>query len=340
MRKEARPMTDTRDLAARLAQHAESLCRHYLSNGRKSGRYWLVGNIDNAPGRSLYVRLLPGETGPAGKWSDAATGEHGDLLDIIARRSHLMHFAEVAEEAQRFLHASALCNRTSHRRTDTTAAARILFEASRPISGTLAQTYLQARRLTSFDDLTMLRFHPRCWIRTESASLPKVGPALIAGVTDCAGKLTGVQRTYLARDGSRKAALTTPRRSLGRLAGGGVRIGYATDIAAAGEGLETMLSLREVLPSLPVIACLSASNLGALIMPGSLTRLYIARDNDAAGHAAANKLAARAFAQGIEATLLTPMADDFNSDLVISGADALRAQLRRQLTARDADRLL
>lgn len=72
------------ELSRRLGQQAEAVCRRYLSNGCKEGRYWLVGNVDNAPGRSLYVRLVDGEKGPAGKWTDAATGDHGDLLDIIA----------------------------------------------------------------------------------------------------------------------------------------------------------------------------------------------------------------------------------------------------------------
>ena len=45
------------DLAHRLARDAEAVCRHYLSNGRREGAYWLVGDATNAPGRSLYVRL-------------------------------------------------------------------------------------------------------------------------------------------------------------------------------------------------------------------------------------------------------------------------------------------
>ena len=74
------------ELARRLARDAEAVCRYYLSNGCRMGRYWTVGNVQNAPGRSLYVRLQGPESGPgaAGKWTDAATGEHGDLLDLIA----------------------------------------------------------------------------------------------------------------------------------------------------------------------------------------------------------------------------------------------------------------
>ena len=73
------------DLARRLAEQAELVCRHYLSNGRRVGHYWIVGDVRNAPGRSTFVRLRgPGAgKGAAGKWTDAATGEHGDLLDVI-----------------------------------------------------------------------------------------------------------------------------------------------------------------------------------------------------------------------------------------------------------------
>src|SRR3546814_8207373 len=69
------------------SDRAEAVCRHYLSRGRREGRYWIVGDVRNAAGRSMYVRLKDSPKGPAGKWTDAATGEHGDLLDVI-RESH------------------------------------------------------------------------------------------------------------------------------------------------------------------------------------------------------------------------------------------------------------
>ena len=40
---------------------------------------------------------------PAGKWTDAATGEHGDLLDVIRESCGLVDFHDVTEEARRFL---------------------------------------------------------------------------------------------------------------------------------------------------------------------------------------------------------------------------------------------
>src|SRR5262249_22485138 len=93
------------ELARRLARDAESVCRHYLSNGRRQGRYWLVGDVTNTPGRSLFVRLTGPESGKgaAGKWTDAATGEHGDLLDLIALSMGLDRLCDALDEARAFL---------------------------------------------------------------------------------------------------------------------------------------------------------------------------------------------------------------------------------------------
>jgi hypothetical protein len=59
-------------LAQCLARNAEAVCRHYLSNGRREGRYWLVGDVRNTPGRSLFVRLKGPDSGKgaAGKWTE------------------------------------------------------------------------------------------------------------------------------------------------------------------------------------------------------------------------------------------------------------------------------
>jgi len=58
------------DLARRLADHAEAVCREYLSNGRREGHTWRVGDIENTPGRSLMVRLADSRSGLAGKWTE------------------------------------------------------------------------------------------------------------------------------------------------------------------------------------------------------------------------------------------------------------------------------
>ena len=64
--------SEAADLAHRLARDAEAVCRYYLSNGRRQGRYWLVGDVANTPGRSLFVRLKGPDSGKgaAGKWTE------------------------------------------------------------------------------------------------------------------------------------------------------------------------------------------------------------------------------------------------------------------------------
>ena len=93
------------ELSRQLSENAEAVCRHYLSNGRKQGHYWLVGDVRNTAGRSMFVRLSGPSSGnhAAGKWTDAATGQHGDLLDVIRESCGLVDFKDVADEARRFL---------------------------------------------------------------------------------------------------------------------------------------------------------------------------------------------------------------------------------------------
>lgn len=337
------------DLACRLAQNAEAVCREYLSNGRREGSTWRVGDVENTPGRSLAVRLVDGASGVAGKWIDFASGEHGDLLDLIARVRRLDSFRDVAEEARRFLSLPETVPSRRHAPVPggSPQAARRLFAAANPIHGTIAETYLRSRGIRNVRGLEPLRFHPKCFYRAREDAPREAWPALIAAVTDTKGMITGVLRTWLARDGSGKAPIAAPRRAMGRLIGNGVRFDRATPntefrtgVMAAGEGLETMLALRCVLPDMPMVAALSATHLAALVLPAGLRRVYVARDNDPAGHRAAETLGARAQADGAEVIILTPQADDFNTDLVALGPDALAHLVRGQLAPEDQQRLV
>jgi hypothetical protein len=187
---------------------------------------------------------------------------------------------------------------------------------------------------------TSLRFHPRCYYKPDHEVPTETWPALIAAVTTLNCVVTGVHRTWLDPSGHGKAPIDTPRRAMGYLLGNAVRLGVADDVLAAGEGIETMLSLRCVLPALPMAAALSANHLSAMLLPDGLRRLYIARDADAAGDAVQAALAQGAASAGIEAITLSPRLGDFNEDLHVFGPDALRAALRIQLVPEDVDRFL
>ncbi len=72
-----------REVSRGLAERVEAVCKHYLSNGRRSGNYWIVGDVNNHAGRSLFVRLkgpLSGR-GARGKWIDYVA------LLVMLRRS-------------------------------------------------------------------------------------------------------------------------------------------------------------------------------------------------------------------------------------------------------------
>jgi hypothetical protein len=195
---------DASELTHRLAREAEAVCRHYLSNGKREGRYWLVGDVHNSPGRSMFVRLQDSPKGPAGKWTDAATGDHGDLLDIIRESRGLREFREVAEEARRFLRLprpepEELVSRSVRPAVPAGSqeAARRLFAISGPIEGTVAETYLQRRGIAQVHHGGSLRFHPRCYYRPDEHLPTETWPAMIARVTDLDGRITGVHRTWL-----------------------------------------------------------------------------------------------------------------------------------------------
>jgi hypothetical protein len=341
-------MSSASDLARRLGQYAEAVCRAYLSNGRRAGNHWIVGDVRNARGRSMHVRLKDSPKGPAGKWVDEATGEYGDLLDVIELSCGLAEFREVADEARRFLNEphpkpaapAPGAQRQPAARRGSPDAARRLFAMSEPIAGTLAARYLVARGILLPARERALRFHPGCFYRDLVTGETSALPALIAAVTDLNGRVTGIQRTWLDPAGTGKAHVDDPRRSLGHLLGNGIWLGLQpgapVPVMAAGEGFETMASLRTVMPVLPVAAATSASHLGSLTFPADCRRLYIAADADAAGRHGIRRLSQRAGEAGIQALVLRPRLGDFNDDLRQLGPDHLAAWLGDQLVPEDA----
>ena len=64
--------SETEDVIRALAENAEGVCRAYLPAGRREGSYWIVGDLQNNPGRSLFVRLTGPASGPgaAGKFTE------------------------------------------------------------------------------------------------------------------------------------------------------------------------------------------------------------------------------------------------------------------------------
>ena len=328
-------------VAAALGARAEEVCRRYLPQGRKQGRYWTAGDVYGARGRSLFVRLAP--PGTPGKWTDASTNEHGDLLDLIRIASGAGSLRAALAEAHAFLASPSMPAAEAPDDYDRTEAARRLWRRCRAIDGTHAEAYLEARGIRRCR-FAALRFHPAL-LHRDDGGVRRL-PALVAAVTadakdrlapgehpgpgECLGHgaVCGVLRTWLDPTRPAKANLDRPRKALGRVHGRAVRFGKpAGGTLLVGEGIETVLSIVTALPDTVAAAALSAGSLGAFVPPTGVTRLVIARDNDPEGERAAERLARRCACARVDAVVVAPSGDDFNSDLVAFGAPALRARL-------------
>ena len=211
------------EIAAALSTRAEDVCRRYLPRGRRQGRYWTIGDTSGAKGRSLFVRLAP--PGIPGKWTDAATNQHGDLLDLIRLRTGGTSLRHSMEEALAFLSLlpSTPANGGDHAGGyDREEAARRLWRRCRPINGTHAETYLHARAI-GYCRFPALRFHPDL-IHRDDNGIHRL-PALVAAVTGNDGAVEGVQRTWLdpKRSGKDYASYCTSLVPSGANSGGRCR---------------------------------------------------------------------------------------------------------------------
>lgn len=175
---------------------------------------------------------------------------------------------------------------------DPAVKALAIWNNAQPIYGTVADLYLAGRGINSaaLPSLEALRFD-RVW-NVETADYR---PALIARVSDLRGGLTGIQRTYLTEDG-RKLSVQNPKRSMGRMKGGAVKLGPAASDIIMCEGVEDGLSLMLAAPTSAIWAVTGAGMIAAVELPESCHSVVIARDNDEAGQRAA-KAAAEAFAR-------------------------------------------
>ncbi|PQA89246.1 DUF7146 domain-containing protein [Hyphococcus luteus] len=326
-------MSRAKEIAARLAGRAEETARAYLSNGRRCGAYWIAGDVRNARGKSLWV-CLSGPPGAVGRWRDEAeAGAHGDLLDLIRMARGFDTIAEAMIEAERFLGMPARLTSGDDAgaalQGDRIAAARRLYECSHPVTGTPGEAYLKARGLAS-PVPDAIRFHPNAMYRDEHGARHS-GPALIAAITDHAGALQGVHRSWIDMRGREPIVLR--RRILGKARGHGVFLGGRGRNALAGEGLETVLSICGMIEGVRCYAALSAVKLASWTWPADASGIFIAvdRDRHGAGEQAARRLAARAHAHGTAARLLFPRLGDFNDDLRIVGAAALASALAKSM---------
>ncbi|MDH2129547.1 toprim domain-containing protein [Sphingobium yanoikuyae] len=156
-----------------------------------------------------------------------------------------------------------------------------LWDASVPLIGTSAEAYLSGRLLQPpWQDL---RYKARAPLGRGRDVVFR--PALIAAVRE-RHRIVAVHRSFLdPLSVSLAKDLTNPRMMLGRPGRGAVQLAPANDILGLAEGIETALAAMR-LHRLPVWATLGAERAGHILLPGSLERLVLLFDRDAAGWSA------------------------------------------------------
>jgi len=190
-----------------------------------------------------------------------------------------------------------------------------LWRSAIQAQGTLAEKYLRNRGIT-IDIPPTLRFLP------NFDYMPRIGfPAMVAAVQGPDRRVIACQVTLLKPDGSGKAPVSTPRKTIGALARGAVRLGTADNRLGLAEGIETALAAMQ-LTGVVVWACLGANRLDAVCIPSIVRYLDIFGDPDEAGRRAVTKALER-YRIGRNARACFPLiGSDWNDQLARERADA------------------
>lgn len=196
---------------------------------------------------------------------------------------------------------------------NTTAFALKVWQGTQPIEHTPAMAYLKSRELNP-PYPPALRYHANLYHSPSK----QYYPALVALVRDCGGMPKAIQRIYLTPQGQ-KAHVEPCKMSLGNIAKCSVQLGNAQATLIVSEGIETGLTMQQVL-GYPAWAALSTAGMKSLVIPPVVEHVILAVDHDPAGIAAANQAAQRWLDQGRRVQKLMPPKpkQDFND--VLRGA--------------------
>jgi hypothetical protein len=309
-----------RPVALKLAEQVDALVTELLPSARRNGGYWSIGNLAGDAGSSLYIHRSGAKVG---KWTDTATGEFGDLLDLINQvkgGGRDMPFAiRWAMEWLRIEPTSIASTETRPRyippaqtAEDEAAigAARGLFQRAKPTTGTLAEVYFNSRGIDgplppSIRFMGALTHYP-----TNQAL-----PVIIAAISGTDRKVTAVQRIYLRPDGRGKAEVDDSKLTLGRMLGGACRLARATSDLGLAEGVETGMSAMRMHTTPVWAAC--GSSMDAVAVPDDVERLVIFGDNGEPGRRAAQRAAIAHQRNGRKIEIIYPPQafKDFNDQL-------------------------
>lgn len=275
------------------------ICSEILPNGQNNCGYWEVGSIGGERGQSMKVNLR-GAT--QGLWCDFSapkgTPEYsGTLIDLVAQvkfggrvgdacswlRSWLgldhLDPQRLATEKGKARKAAERAEGDARKKAEQNRRkAHGLYLEAVPYPDTIVETYLIGRgldfRKAELKAPGVLRFHPQVYCAETGGKLP----AMVAAIHNLEGLHLGTHRTWLQPNGKGKATLVEPKKSIGKYQGGFIHLWKGEhrcpvrELPAGvpiyvSEGIEDGLSAALAKPSARVIAGISLSNIGSLILP-------------------------------------------------------------------------
>lgn len=272
---------------------------------RAAGGEWRGDHaVIPGPGHSKRDRSLSLKVGDRGQiiWHSFAGDEwrsvgpylQGLGIDLGGRRRDPTEI-EAEKRAQRAAKEATLAEKR--------AIARRLIEDTKPIAGTLAETYLRSRGI---ETSPALRFHHNTPF-TPYKPDDRRWPAMVGEITDTDGEVIGAHLTFLKRDGSGKAPCDPQRKVIGSQKGGAIWLHPPGRNIVIAEGIETALSAARRC-GLPAVAAISAGNLAAFTPPDGVAGVLVAFDRDphGVGEKDARRLMRSMEAKGIDAVLMPP----------------------------------
>lgn len=176
-------------------------------------------------------------------------------------------------------------------RAEAIAEAREVWTAAQPAAGTPAEVYARSRGITAPLPPSIRYTRTYAWRDRETGEIGPNLPAVVGAVTDGGGELIGLQRIFLADGGRAKARMKNPKRTLGRVLGGALRLGPAAAEVVLCEGPEDGLTLAQELPGASVWVTLGTAMMPAVQYPPEVRSIVLAGDNNAAGRAAVQRAA-------------------------------------------------
>lgn len=301
----------------RLRADVAGLCAELGLEGKPRGNVWTTKNPRRADRHGGSFVVWTKGAAP-GAWKDYATGEAGDVLDLVAYLKNVDRKGALAWCMDRFgLKSLTAAERAQHEEAARAARlaaeraereqrlkrrkrAHLMFSKADPFVSDMVARYLAARGLqlpVTLEARWCRSFARFEWWPGRDGDTGELGPefpAMVWAFCDAEGKQQACHITYIATDGSGKAPVDKPKliwpEHLGlviRVARGETRLDPEA-AAKAGkpgpvvitEGIEDALTLANAAPELRVWCAGSLAGYGAIHDHPCVSSWIVAKDND------------------------------------------------------------